>query len=88
MLPPRSGQSSFAYPWSQYVTAAYNAAAADTSGPGGTSLVSVMDFTLGPVMPGADTDVYGLWQPTDLAHPSNKGHQMIADCVAQFIGEN
>ena len=83
MLPPRYGQSGFTYPWSQYVTAAYNVAAADTSGPGRTSIVSVMDFTLGPIMPGADTDVYGFWQSGDLVHPANKGHQMIADCLAE-----
>jgi lysophospholipase L1-like esterase len=85
MLPPRYDQSSFDYPWSEYVTAAYNVAAADTSGPGGTSTVAVMDFTAGPTMPGADTDVYGFWQPGDLVHPTNKGHQRIADCLAEFL---
>jgi lysophospholipase L1-like esterase len=88
MLPPRFNQSSFTYPWSAYVTAAYNVAAADTSGPGGTSLVTVFDFTSGPVMPGADTDVYGFWQPSDVVHPSDKGHQMIADCLRAFIATN
>jgi lysophospholipase L1-like esterase len=88
MLPPRYNQSDFAYPWSQYIAAAQNVAAADTSGPGGTSVVAVMDFTAGPSMPGADTDVYGFWQPGDLVHPSNKGHQRIADCLAEFLTIN
>ena len=85
MLPPRVDQASYTYPWSQYVTAAYNVAAADTSGPGGTSIVTVMDFTTIPSIPGADTDVYGFWQPGDLIHPSNRGHQMIADCLTAFL---
>ena len=85
MLPPRYNQSTFSYPWSQYIAAAQNIAAADTSGPGGTSVVAVMDFTAAPSMPGADTDVYGFWQPGDLVHPSDKGHQRIADTLAEFI---
>ena len=88
MLPPRVGQSTFTYPWSQYITAAQNIAAADTSGPGGTSVVAVMDFTAAPSMPGADTDVYNFWQPGDRVHPSDKGHQRIADCLAEFITTN
>lgn len=88
MLPPRVSQSSMTFPWSQYVTAAYNIAAVDTSGPGGTSIVSVMDFTLVPTMPGADTDVYGFWQSGDVVHPSNKGHEMIADCLAAFLSQS
>ncbi len=88
MLPPRYGQSSFAYPWSQYIAAAQNIAAANTSGPGGTSVVAVMDFSAGPGMPGADADVYGFWQPGDPVHPSNKGHQRIADCLAEFLTIN
>lgn len=88
MLPARPNQSSFSNPWSAYVGAAYNVAAADTSGPGGTSLVTVFDFTSGPVMPAPDTDVYGFWQPADLVHPSDKGHQMIADCLRAFIAAN
>jgi lysophospholipase L1-like esterase len=85
MLPARTGQASMAYPWSEYVAAAYNVAAADTSGPGSTSLAAVMDFTAAPSMPGADSDVYGFWQAGDLVHPSNKGHQRIADCLAQLL---
>jgi lysophospholipase L1-like esterase len=85
MLPARHDQASFTYPWSQYVTAAQNVAAADTSGPGGTSVVAVMDFTAAPSMPDADTDVYGFWQSGDLVHPSDKGHQRIADCLAEFL---
>ena len=85
MLPPRVSQASYTYPWSQYVTAAYNVAAADASGPGGTSIVTVMDFTTIPSIPGADTDVYGFWQAGDLIHPSNRGHQMIADCLTAFL---
>ncbi|MGH7196402.1 MAG: SGNH/GDSL hydrolase family protein [Candidatus Saccharimonadales bacterium] len=85
MLPPRQGQSGFTYPWSQYVTAAWNVAAADTGGPGGTSLVTVMDFTLGPRMPSADSDSYGVWQSGDLVHPSNKGHSLIADYLTSFL---
>jgi lysophospholipase L1-like esterase len=85
MLPPRTGQSGYAYPWSQYVTQAWAIAAADTSGPGGTSLVSVMDFTQGPRLPGADTDVYGIWQAGDLVHPSNLGHQAIGDMLAGYL---
>src|SRR5579859_3914193 len=88
MTPARAGQSGFTFPWSQYVTAAYNVAAADTSGPGGTSVVSVMDFTLIPTMPDADSDVYGFWQPGDLVHPSNRGHQMIADCLTAFLSQS
>lgn len=87
MLPPRQGQSGYAYPWSQYVQAAYNVAAADTSGPGGVSLVTVMDFTLGPRLPGADADVYGLWHAADLVHPSNKGHEYLADCLTEFLSQ-
>jgi lysophospholipase L1-like esterase len=87
MLPPRVNQSSYAFPWSQYVTAAWNVAAADTSGPSGTSIVTVMDFTLGNRMPGADTDVYGFWHAGDLVHPSDRGDQMIADALAQFLSE-
>ena len=85
MLPPRVNQASYTYPWSQYVTAAYNVAAADISGPGGTSIVTVMDFATIPSIPGADTDVYGFWQPGDLTYPSNRGHQMIADCLTAFL---
>lgn len=88
MLPARAGQSGYAYPWSQYVTAAYNVAAADNSGPGGTSVVAVMDFTLVATMPGADADAYGFWQAGDLVHPSNRGHQMIADCLTAFLSQS
>jgi len=88
MFPARAGQSGYTYPWSQYVSAAYNVAAADTSGPGGTSVVTVMDFTLVTTMPGADGDSYGFWQPGDLVHPSNKGHQMIADCLTAFLSQS
>lgn len=87
MYPPRQGQSGYTFPWSQYVNAAYTVSAADTSGPNGTSVVSVMDFTLGPRMPGADIDVYGLWQASDLVHPSNKGHQYMADCLVEFLSQ-
>jgi lysophospholipase L1-like esterase len=85
MLPPRVNQASYTYPWDQYVTAAYNVAAADASGPGGTSIVTVMDFTTIPSIPGADTDAYGFWQAGDLVHPSNRGHQMIADCLTALL---
>lgn len=85
MLPPRTGQAGYAYPWSQYVSAAWNVAAADTSGPGGVSVVTVCDFTLGPRMPGADADAYGFWQAGDLVHPSDKGHQAIADVLVRFL---
>jgi lysophospholipase L1-like esterase len=85
MLPPRTGQSGYTYPWAQYVTQAWALAAADTSGPGGTSLVSVMDYTQGPRLPGADTDVYGIWQATDPVHPSNLGHQAIGDMLAGYL---
>jgi lysophospholipase L1-like esterase len=85
MYPPRQGQSGYAFPWSQYIAAAYNVAAADTAGVGGTSLVTIMDFTLGPRALGADTDIYGIWQPGDTVHPSNLGHSMLADAIAAFI---
>lgn len=85
MLPPRVGQSGYTFPWSQYVAAAYAVAAADTSGPAGQSLVTVMDWTLGPRMPGADTDSYGFWQAADAVHPSNLGHQAIADGLLEFL---
>jgi lysophospholipase L1-like esterase len=88
MLPPRVNQSSYTYPWSQYIAAAQNVAAADTSGPGGTSVVAVMDFTAAPSMPGADTDVYGFWEAGNLVHPSDKGHQRIADCLAEYLCVN
>ncbi|HEX9033911.1 MAG TPA: GDSL-type esterase/lipase family protein [Streptosporangiaceae bacterium] len=88
MLPARVSQSGYTFPWSQYVAAAYNVAAADTAGPGGMSVVSVMDFTVIPAMPGADTDAYGFWQSGDLVHPSNRGHQMIADCLTAFLSES
>lgn len=88
MLPPRYNQKNFKYPWSQYITAAENVASADTSGPGGTSVVAVFDFTGTPSMPGADTDVYGFWQANDLVHPSNKGHQRIGDCLIEFLTMN
>lgn len=85
MLPGRGNQNTFTYPWAQYVNAAYAVAAADTSGPLGNSIVTVMDFTLGPRMPGFDTDVYGLWAGT--VHPSNTGHQLIADSLLQFLSQ-
>jgi lysophospholipase L1-like esterase len=88
MLPARVGQSGFTYPWSQYVSAAFNVAAADASGPGGSSIVSVLDFTSIPTMPAADRDAYGFWQPGDLVHPSNQGHQMIADCLTAFLSQS
>jgi hypothetical protein len=88
MLPPRVNQSTFTYPWSQYIAAAQNVAAADTSGPGGISVVAVMDFTAAPSMPGADTDVYGFWDPGNLVHPSDKGHQRIGDCLAEYLSVN
>jgi len=84
MLPPRANQSSYTYPWSQYIAAAQNVAAADTSGPGGTSVVAVMDFTAAPSMPTADTDVYNFWA-SDRVHPSNEGHQRIADCLVELL---
>lgn len=88
MLPPRSGQGTpYAFPWASYVNAAYNVAAADSSGPGGVSLVTVSDFTIGPKIPGADSDAYGFWQSGDAVHPSNQGHQMIADSLIQFISQ-
>jgi len=85
MYPPRTSQSSYTYPWAQYVNAAWNVAGADTSGPNLTPITTVMDFTLGPRMPGADTDTYSLWQGGDLVHPSNKGHQMIGDYMTRFL---
>lgn len=88
MLPPRYDQASFKYPWSQYITAAENVASSDTSGPGGTSAVAVVDYTGTPYMPGADTDVYGFWHAGDLVHPSNKGHQRIGDCLIEFLTVN
>lgn len=85
MYPPRVSQGSYTYPWSQYVQAAWNVALNDTSGPGTTSITTVMDFTQGPRMPGADDDAYSLWQSGDTVHPTNKGHQMIGDYVARFL---
>lgn len=85
MYPPRTGQSGYTFPWSQYVDAAWALASADTGGPGGTSLVSVMDFTAGNRMPGADSDSYSLWPAGDLVHPSNKGHSFIADQLTSFL---
>jgi lysophospholipase L1-like esterase len=85
MLPPRSGQSGYSYPWYLYVEQAWSIALSDTSGPSSQSIVSVMDFTQGPVMPGADVDAYGFWQSGDPVHPSNLGHQMIADQLAEFL---
>jgi len=87
MLPARINQAKWAYPWSQYVAAAGNVSAADTSGPGGSSVVSVMDFSSAADMPGADADVYGFWQTGDLVHPSIRGHQMIADCLTAFLSQ-
>jgi lysophospholipase L1-like esterase len=84
-LPPRTGQSTYAYPWEQYVAWDWAIAASDTSGPGGTSLVGVMDFTMGPRIPGADTDAYGFWEPGDKVHPSNLGHQALGDMLAGFL---
>ncbi|HSD55533.1 MAG TPA: SGNH/GDSL hydrolase family protein [Candidatus Saccharimonadales bacterium] len=85
MYPPRTGQNGYTYPWSQYVAAAWSIASADTGGPNSTSLVSVMDFTAGSRMPGADSDVYTLWPGGDLVHPSNKGHSFIADQLTSFL---
>lgn len=85
MLPARTGQAGFTYPWQQYVNAAWNVAGADSSGIGGASLVSVMDYTQGNRMPGADIDIYTLWQPADLVHPSNKGHQLLADYMTWYL---
>jgi lysophospholipase L1-like esterase len=47
-----------------------------------------MDFTTALSMPGADTDVYNFWRPGDRVHPSNKGHQRIADSLAEFLTVN
>lgn len=85
MLPPRAGQAGFTFPWSQYVAQAWGIAASDTSGPAGQSLVTVLDYTMGPRLPGADVDVYGIWQAGDNVHPSDKGHQAIADALCQFL---
>jgi lysophospholipase L1-like esterase len=85
MYPPRQGQSGYTFPWSQYVTAAWNVAAADTAGVGSTSLVTVLDMTLGPRLMGADVDPYGIWAPGDLTHPSNLGHSMMGDVIANFL---
>ena len=85
MYPPRTGQNSYTYPWAQYVDAAWGIANIDTSGPNGSSLVSVIDFTSGTRMPGADSDTYGFWPVGDLVHPSNKGHSFIADHIASFL---
>ncbi|HKU18094.1 MAG TPA: SGNH/GDSL hydrolase family protein [Candidatus Saccharimonadales bacterium] len=85
MMPPRQGQSGYTYPWAQYVNAAWNIAGADTDGPGGTSLVTVMDFTLGPRAEGADTNTYGTWALGDLVHPSDKGHSLFADYLTTFL---
>jgi lysophospholipase L1-like esterase len=87
MLPARINQAKWAYPWSQYVAAAGNVSAADTSGPGGSSIVSVMDFSSAADMPGADADIYGFWQVGDLVHPSIRGHQMIADTLTAFLSQ-
>ncbi len=38
-------------------------------------------------MPGADADVYGFWQAGDLVHPSNRGHEMVADCLAAYLSQ-
>jgi len=86
MLPPRINQSSYSYPWAQYVAAAWSVANSDTAGPAGNSIVSVIDMTLGPTMVGADTDPYGGWAAGDQVHPSDKGHSLIADTVAAFLG--
>ncbi len=85
MYPPRQGQSGYTYPWSQYVDAAWTVAGADTGGVDGTSLVTVLDSTLGPRVTGADSDVYGIWKSGDLTHPSNIGHSMFGDVIANFI---
>jgi lysophospholipase L1-like esterase len=85
MLPERTGQSGYTYPWSQYIGAARAVASADTGGPASSSIVTVMDFTLGPRMLGADTDVYGGWPGGDLVHPSDKGHSLLADTMVSFL---
>jgi lysophospholipase L1-like esterase len=86
MLPPRGGQSGYAHPWSAYVAAANAVAAADTQGPNGVSLVSVCDFTTGPLIPGPDTtNVYGLWNATDKVHPTDAGHDLIASYLRTFV---
>jgi lysophospholipase L1-like esterase len=90
MLPPRSNQGTYTYAWPLYVQQCWGIASADTSGPAGvnglaTSIVQVMDYTQGPRIAGSDQDVYGIWQSADLVHPSNKGHQMIADYMTWFL---
>jgi hypothetical protein len=72
----------------QYVAAAETVASSDTSGPGGTSVVAVFDFTAAPSMPGADTDVYGFWRAGEVVHASNKDHQRIGDCLIEFLTVN
>ncbi|WP_151484858.1 SGNH/GDSL hydrolase family protein [Streptomyces albicerus] len=68
---------SFTYPWSDYVGAAHNVAAAD-------ALVTVLDLTLGPRLPGqAESPNHGLY--FDTAHLSNKGCSYVADRIADFI---
>lgn len=86
MYPPRINQSSYAYPWAQYVNAAWTVATSDTGGVSGGSIVSVVDFTLGPTMLGADSNAYGGWANGDEVHPSDKGHSLIADTIAAFLG--
>lgn len=85
MFPPRHEQSNYTYAWSDYVNAAWNVANADTGGPGGVSIVTVMDYTLGPRMMGADTDAYNEWAAGDLVHPSDKGHSHISDYLTTFL---
>lgn len=83
MMPPRQGQGTYTYAWSQYISAANAVAAADSSGIAGASVVSVCDAS--QRMPGADADVYGFWHAGDLVHPSNKGHDYIADFLTTFL---
>lgn len=77
MFAARGDVSSPTYPWSQYVTAAWNEAAAD-----GAS--TVLDLTLGPRMPAQNASPnWGLYY--DQVHPDDKGHSFIAEYLASFL---
>jgi lysophospholipase L1-like esterase len=64
-----------AYPWSAYVAAARQVAAADPT---------VILIDLGTRMGAAGTDIQGLYS-VDLAHPSSLGHAMIARLTLEGI---
>lgn len=71
------------YAWSEYVRVAYEVAAEDTGGPGGSSSVAALD--LGVTFPSPTVAQTLSIMSSDLVHPLDGGHQMIEDRILSAI---